>query len=77
MELRNEMQPREAQLAAFYGSGRRAGGRREDAGDSAELERVWRNGRLAGAPFACHDGWRVPCPSSLRLCTNATRSICY
>ena len=60
VEIKNEVQEREEQLSDFYGSGRRAGGRREGPEDSPELERVWRNSRLDGAPFVYHEGWKVP-----------------
>jgi Ran GTPase-activating protein (RanGAP) involved in mRNA processing and transport len=67
LEIKNEMQAREEQLRSFYSSGKRAGGRREDACDAAELERVWRNGRLDGAALPYREGWKVPRSGTLEV----------
>ena len=67
VELKNETDDREAQLRDFYCSGRRAGGRRADAEDSPDLERVWRNGRLDGEPFKFRTDWKVPYSGILEL----------
>ena len=60
VEIKNEVQDREAQLMDFYNSGKRAGGRREGPEDSPEMERVWRYSRLDGATFGYREGWKVP-----------------
>ena len=60
VELKNETDDRAAQLRDFYYSGRRSGGRRADADDSGDMEWVWRNGRLDGAPLRFRSDWKVP-----------------
>ena len=59
VELKNETEDRDAQLCNFY-SQRKTGGRREDAGDSENMELVWRNSRVDGAPFRFRKDWKVP-----------------
>jgi hypothetical protein len=67
VELKNETEGREVQLREFYSLGRRAGGRRADVEDNADLERVWRNGKLDGAPFKFRTDWKVPHSGILEL----------
>lgn len=51
-------------LPAYSG---RLGGRREDEMDHAELERVWRNGKLNGVPFRYMREWSPPFDGILEL----------
>ena len=60
VELKNETDSRCNQLRQFYYSGLRAGGKRAEPEESADMERVWRNSRLDGAPFRFRADWKVP-----------------
>ncbi len=60
VELKNETENRFNQLHQFYCSGLRSGGKRVEPEESADMERVWRNSRLDGAPFTFRADWKVP-----------------
>jgi hypothetical protein len=65
LDFRNELGARIQQLKS-YSSGR-LGGRRDDEHDHADLERVWRNGKLNGNPMRYMREWQPPFGGILEL----------